>query len=165
TKYKCFFGISFLLNNFFKFFTKRKIIPSDKKLELLKIYQKFEEGEFSKIYTNEYFGYTKVTIEQPMFEDGVVDTDRLGQPKSDSKKRDYERVQLSDDIDEYYNREVKPHLPDSWMDRTKDKIGYEINFTKYFYKYKSLRSVQDIMNDFMKLEDETDEGYTKLLDN
>ncbi len=48
-----------------------------------------------------------------------------------------------------YEREVKPHLPDSWMDRNKDKVGYEINFTKYFYKYKPLRSLEDITQDLL----------------
>ena len=81
-------------------------------------------------------------------------------PKTDSKKRDYERVPLEQDIDDYYEREVKPHLPNSWMDRSKDKIGYEINFTKYFYKYKPLRSLGDITQDLLKLEEEI-EGTMK----
>ena len=57
-------------------------------------------------------------------------------------------------IDEYYNREVKPHIPDSWMDRSKDKIGYEINFTKYFYKFTPLRNLKDISEDLKSLDDE-----------
>ena len=57
-------------------------------------------------------------------------------------------------IDEYYNREVKPHLPDSWMDRSKDKIGYEINFAKYFYKYTPLRNLEDISHELKSLDDE-----------
>ena len=60
-----------------------------------------------------------------------------------------------DDIEEYYQREVKPHLPDSWMDRNKDKVGYEINFTKYFYKYTPLRQLEEIKADILALEQET----------
>ena len=87
-------------------------------------------------------------------------TDKKGNPVLDTQKRDYERVPLVDDIDEYFDREVKPHLPDAWMDRNKDKIGYEINFTKYFYKYEPLRPLEDIKADILALEDET-EGLLK----
>ena len=59
-----------------------------------------------------------------------------------------------DNVNDYYEREVKPHIPDSWMDRSKDKIGYEINFTKYFYKFTPLRSLEDISQDLKSLDDE-----------
>ena len=80
--------------------------------------------------------------------------DKQGNPKPDTSKRDTERVPLNENVDEYYNLEVKPHLPESWMDRSKDKIGYEINFTKYFYQFTSLRSLKDISNDLKFLDDE-----------
>ena len=67
---------------------------------------------------------------------------------------------LKEDIDEYFEREVIPHVPDAWMDRSKDKIGYEINFTKYFYKYTPLRSLKEIKKDILALEKET-EGLLK----
>jgi type I restriction enzyme M protein len=92
-------------------------------------------NEYSQIHDNEYFGYTKVTVEQPKIEDGEVVTNRQGQPRPDTSKRDHERIPLTDDIEDYFEREVKPHLSDSWMDESKNKVGYEINFTKYFYKY------------------------------
>ena len=79
--------------------------------QLLQTYQNFEENEFSKIFDNEFFGYTKITIEQPKVENGEVVRDKKGNPKPDSKLRDSERVPLSDDIEEYFNREVEPHLP------------------------------------------------------
>ena len=140
---------------------KRKKIPEERRKQIIETYLKFEENEFSKIYDNEFFGYTKVTIEQPLLDDdGNVVTDKKGNPKPDSKKRDYERVPLTEGVDDYYEREVKPHLPDSWMDRSKDKVGYEINFTKYFYKYKPLRSIEEITQDLLKLEEET-EGLMK----
>ena len=59
---------------------------------------------------------------------------------------------LSEDIDDYYQREVKPHVPDSWMDRKKDKVGYEINFNRYFYQYTPLRSLKEIAEEMMALE-------------
>lgn len=133
---------------------KRKEMTPEQSDQLFKIYKDFEEGEFSKIYPNDFFGYTKVVVEQPLIEDGKSKTDKKRKPKPDKTKRDNERVPLSEDIDEYYNREVKSHLPDSWMDRSKDKIGYEINFTKHFYKFTPLRSLEDITRDLKSLDDE-----------
>jgi len=135
---------------------KRKEITEENRNTLLEHYLNFEENEYCKIFPDEFFGYTKVTIEQPLIENGEIVTDKKGRPKPDTQKRDYERVPLLDDIEEYYQREVKPHLPNSWMDRNKDKVGYEINFTKYFYKYKPLRSLEEITQDLLKLEEETD---------
>ncbi len=133
---------------------KGKYISEEQKDELFDIYQKFEENEFCKIYPNSFFGYTKVVVEQPLVENGELKKDRQGNPKPDTSKRDSERVSLSESIEDYYEREVKPHLPDSWMDRSKDKIGYEINFTKYFYKFTSLRSLEEISKDLKSLDEE-----------
>ena len=133
---------------------KGKYITEEQIQELFEIYQNNEENEFCKIYSNSFFGYTKVVVEQPLIEDGDIKTDKQGNPKPDTSKRDSERVLLSENVDEYYNREIKPHIPDSWMDRSKDKIGYEINFTKYFYKFIPLRSLEDISQDLKSLDDE-----------
>jgi len=144
---------------------KRKELTEENRNILLENYLNFEETEYSKIYSNEFFGYTKVTIEQPLLDDdGDIITDKQGNPKPNSKKRDYERVPLIENIEEYYQREVKPHLPDSWMDRNKDKIGYEINFTKYFYKYKPLRSLEDITQDLLKLDEQIGGTMKEILD-
>ena len=59
---------------------------------------------------------------------------------------------------------MKPHLNESWMDRNKDKVGYEINFTKYFYKYKPLRSLEDITNDLLKLDKQIGGTMKDILD-
>ena len=133
---------------------KGKYITEEQKDQLFNIYQKFEENEFCNIYPNSFFGYTKVVVEQPLIEDGELKKDRQGNPKPDTSKRDNERVSLSESIEEYYEREVKPHLPNSWMDRSKDKIGYEINFTKYFYKFTPLRSLDEISKDLRSLDEE-----------
>jgi type I restriction enzyme M protein len=142
---------------------KRKYLDDNHRKEIIDLYTKFEESEFSKIYPNQFFGYTKVTIEQPLMENGEIVTDKSGNPKSDSKLRDNERVPLSDDIEEYYEREVLPHLPNSWMNRDKDSVGYEINFTKYFYKYKPLRSLEDITTDLLELDNELDGLMNQIL--
>ena len=62
----------------------------------------------------------------------------------DTELRDFENVPLKDDIDAYFEREVRPHVPDAWMDRDKDKIGYEINFNRHFYKYTPPRPLEEI---------------------
>ena len=133
---------------------KGKYITDEQSQQLFEIYQNNEENEFCKIFPNNFFGYTKVVVEQPLIEDGDIKTDRQGNPKPDTSKRDTERVPLSESIDDYYDREVRPHLSDSWMDRSKDKVGYEINFTKYFYQFTPLRSLEEISNDLKNLDDE-----------
>ena len=55
--------------------------------------------------------------------------------EADAELRDFENVPLTEDIDDYFVREVRPHVPDAWMDRSKDKVGYEINFNRYFYVF------------------------------
>jgi type I restriction enzyme M protein len=132
---------------------KRKFISSDQIKEITQIYTDFKESKYCKIFDNDDFGYIKVTVEQPL--EGSSKN-----PKPDPSKRDYERISLKENIDDYFEREVKPHLPDAWMDRSKDKRGYEINFTKYFYEYKPLRSLEEINKDLLKLEEET-EGLLK----
>jgi len=89
-------------------------------------------------------------------ETAEVCVDAKGNPEPDSELRDYENVPLQDNIDDYFKREVLPHVPDAWMDRSKDKVGYEINFTKEFYKYKLLRSLEAIREDILALEKETE---------
>ena len=143
---------------------KRKYIEDSQREQLLKTYEKFEENEHSKIFDNEFFGYTKVTIEQPKVENGQVLRDKKGNPKPDSKLRDSERVPLSEDIEDYFSREVEPHLPNSWIDFDKSKVGYEINFTKYFYKYKPLRSSDDISNDLLELKKESENLLNLIMD-
>ena len=133
---------------------KGKYITDEQSEQLFEIYQNNEENEFCKIYPNNFFGYTKVVVEQPLIENGDIKTDRQGNPKPDTSKRDTERIPLSESIDDYYDREVRPHVSDSWMDRSKDKVGYEINFTKYFYQFTPLRSLEEISNDLKNLDDE-----------
>ena len=139
---------------------KNALISDSHIRHIVKLYTSFEETEHCKIYPNAFFGYTKVTVERPLIEKQeilgeereVVVTDRQGNPKPDTALRDHERVPLTEDIDTYYQREVKPHLPDSWIDRQKDKVGYEINFNRYFYQYTPLRSLKEIADEMLALE-------------
>jgi type I restriction enzyme M protein len=143
--------------------SKRKEVSDDQRELVLQTYTDFKESEISKIYPNQFFGYTKVIIEQPLKENGVIVKDKKGNIKTDSSLRDNERIPLGVDVEEYFEREVKPHLPESWMDRNKDSIGYEINFTKYFYQYKPLTSLSDLTNQLLDLEKESDGLMNKLI--
>ena len=137
--------------------SKRKEMSRDEIDEIINLYLNFQENEVSKIYENSYFGYTKVQVEQPLVEDGEIIKLKSGKPKPNTNLRDYERIPLSESIDDYYETEVKPHLPESWMDRSKDKIGYELNFTKYFYNYEPLRPSSEILQDLIRLNKESEE--------
>jgi type I restriction enzyme M protein len=143
--------------------SKRKEVSDEQRDLILNTYSDFKETEISKIFENEFFGYKKVTIEQPLKENGVIVKDKKGVVKTDGSLRDNERIPLGVDVDEYFEKEVKPHLPESWMDRSKDSIGYEINFTKYFYQYKPLRSLDDLTKELLDLEKESDGLMNKLI--
>ena len=82
----------------------------------------------------------------------------------DSDLRDTENVPLKEDIEEYFEREVLPYVSDAWIDKSKTKIGYEINFNKYFYKYEPLRDLDEIRADILKIEEETEGLLNKILE-
>ena len=79
-------------------------------------------------------------------------TDAKGNPEPDAELRDYENVPLKEDIHEYFKREVLPHVPDAWIDESKTKIGYEIPFTRHFYKYIPPRPLKEIEADIKIIE-------------
>ena len=97
-------------------------------------------------------------------ENAVVCKDAKGNIESDSSLKDTESISLKEDIYEYFEREVKPHVPDSYMDESSfDNIGYEIPFTRYFYKYESLRPFDEIMKEIEELENEIAQEIRKVL--
>ena len=196
---------------------------------IVKLYGRQIDGETSKVFDNDDFGYTRVTVERPLrlryrmtlddkarfldarphLRDDVQAIDKaLGrEPQRDwnsvwrhiedmlrSRKsrwkaaerkrfrsvftqedpeaepvarggrddgcepdaglRDIENVPLKDDIEAYFEREVRPHVPDAWMDRSKDKVGYEINFNRHFYKYTPPRPLEVIDAELKQAEEE-----------
>jgi len=72
----------------------------------------------------------------------------------DTDLRDFENILLKVDIDAFFTREVLPHVPDAWMDRSKDKLGYEINFNRHFYKFTSPRPLAVIDAELKQAEEE-----------
>ena len=74
--------------------------------------------------------------------------------EADADLRDFENVPLTENVDAYFAREVKPHVPDAWMDRSKDKVGYEINFNRHFYVFTPPRALAEIDAELKAAEDE-----------
>lgn len=82
----------------------------------------------------------------------------------DSSLRDTESIPLKEDIQEYFEREVLPHVPDAWIDHEKTSVGYEIAFTKVFYKYEALRPLEEIEKDILALEEETEDLIKEIIE-
>ena len=89
-------------------------------------------------------------------------TDSDGKPEPDPELRDYENVPLKEDIHDYMKREVLPHVPDAWVDESKTKVGYEINFNRYFYKYTPPRPLEEIEADLRQIEAEIAEMLAEV---
>ena len=135
---------------------KRNDIPTHYIDEITQIYADFTENEVSKIFDNEDFGYSKIVVERPQKDENGKPILKSGKPIADTSLRDTENVPLKEDIEEYFKREVLPYAPDAWIDNTKTKVGYEIPFTRYFYKYVPPRKSEDIMGEIIELEKSLD---------
>jgi type I restriction enzyme M protein len=130
-------------------------------LDIQNLYFEFEENEYSKIFDIADFGSYQIPVFQPQRnEKGNIIKDSKGKPKSDTSLKDVENVPMKQDIQDYFDREVKPFVPDAWYETKGAKIGYEIPFTKYFYQHASIRNLSEIEKDILKLEEET-EGLLK----
>lgn len=84
---------------------------------------------------------------------------------SQTDLRDTETVPLHESVHDYFLREVKPHVPEAWIDLEKTKIGYEISFNKYFYQHKPLRSLEEVAAEILDLERESDGLISEILKN
>lgn len=103
----------------------------------------------ARIFRNEDFGYTTITVERPLRDESgnvVVGLKgkQKGKPQPDSALRDTENVPLAEDIHAYFKREVLPQAPDAWIDDDKSKVGYEIPFNRHFYVFEPPRSLHAI---------------------
>ena len=210
--------------------SKRNELSDEDINNIVKLYGNFEVNEKSKIFDNDDFGYSTITVERPLrlnfqasperiarlreqpefkkserdlenvektlasldqnriyrnreeftkdledlfFTKGIplangmvksvmqtlserdetadICLDRKGMPESDPELRDRENVPLKEDIQAYFEREVKPYVPDAWIDSSKTKVGYEIPFTRQFYRYVPPRPLEEIDADLKKL--------------
>jgi type I restriction enzyme M protein len=157
---------------------------------IVEAYLAFEETEESKVFPNEAFGYWKITVDRPLQDPqetgqpvvrktnkrgvnpdplhgrfSVDGTATVVEYKPDSDLRDTEQVPLLEDggIEAFFNREVLPYAPDAWIEADATKIGYEISFTRYFYKAQPLRSLDAISADIKALEVETEGLLEEIL--
>lgn len=134
--------------------SKRKELGAEDVATITRIFGDAEEVvtdgvPISRIFKNEDFGYRTVTIERPLRDESrkiVVGNKgkQKGQPQPDPELRDTENVPLSEDVDQYFSREVLPHAPDAWIDHEKTKVGYEIPFNRHFYVFRPPRSLTAI---------------------
>jgi len=134
--------------------SKRKELSDDHIAEITRLFgdaNKVTTGDvpISRIFKTTAFGYQTITVERPERDDKgnvVLETrgKKKGQPKPDSSLRDTEEVPLGEDVDEYFQQEVVPHVPDAWIDHDKTKIGYEIPFNRHFYVFKPPRELDEI---------------------
>ena len=132
---------------------------------ITKLFLDFEPNEYSIILDNEDFGYSQITVHQPeKDEQGNIVTDSKGKPKSDTKLKDSENIPLKESIDDFFATEVLPFVPDAWYNSKETKIGYEINFAKYFYQYQAPRSLKEITKDILAIEQETENLLKEIIE-
>ena len=141
---------------------KRNDIPESAIDEITTLYGDFKESEISKIFDNSDFGYIKITVERPLVDESGKPILKKGKKQPDTALRDTENVPLKEDIDEYFKREVLPFAPDAWIDEKKSKVGYEIPFTRYFYRYEPPKPSHEIMAEILEIEKDLDGSLKEI---
>ncbi len=152
--------------------SKRNDITEECRKMIVTAYGEFKNKSYeldgkvceSKIFNNEDFGFNRIQIDSPSYdEDGkLITKGKKNQPVADATKRDFENVPLTEDIDSYFEREVKPYNPEAWIEKSKTKVGYEIPFTRYFYKYEALEKAEVIAERITNHEKEIMTSLEKL---
>lgn len=146
---------------------KRRKISDEQIREIADIYAAAESGELSRMLDYRTFGYRRIRVLRPLRDEHgkakLFDRGKdKGNPQPDKELTDYENVPLSEDVRDYLAREVTPHVPDAWLDETfRDeldgeigRVGYEINFNRYFYKYVPPRKLDVIDAELKQVEAE-----------
>lgn len=133
--------------------------------KILKLLMDFKETEQSKIFDNSEFGYWSVPLMKPVLDEkGNAVKDKKGNVKYKATRNETEQVPMNypGGIEAFYENEVKPYTPDVIFGEP--TVGYELSFTKYFYKPVELRSLKDIKSDIMKLEKQTEGALAGILE-
>lgn len=162
-----------------KCFVKRRKNIGNKRVDLdnacidliMQAYNEFDNKEYcngslvveSKTFDNDYFGYTKVTVETALADDNGNPILKHGKMQPVKGKTDSEIIPLQEDIDDYFKRNVKLYNSLAFMDRSKDKIGYEVPFTRIFYKFIPPRSSDEIFAEFKALSEKEAELIKEIL--
>ena len=162
-----------------KMFAKRRKNIGNKRVDIddacrkmiVQAYGIFADGEYklddgrvveSKVFENQEFGFIKVTVESPLKDEEGNLVLKKGKKQPDSSQRDTEDIPLKEDIDEYIKREVLPFNPEAWVDKKKTKVGYEVPFTRLFYKYVAPEPSEEIAKRIRVLEERIRESFAKL---
>lgn len=164
-----------------KCFVKRRKNIGNKRVDLddncirliLKAYESFEDGVFednglyveSKVYDKDFFGYTKVTVETAICDDAGKPVLKKGKLQPVKGASDSEIVPLQEDVDEYMEKNVLPYNSLAYLDRSKDKIGYEVPFTRLFYKFVAPVPSNEVFEEIKHLEAEETELMKELFGN
>lgn len=141
-------------------------LSPEQRAEIVRIFMAFEESEVSRIFPNSEFGYWKVSVQQPLLdEQGNPALDKKGRIQPDKAKADTEIIpfRYEGGIEAFMDAEVRPYAPGAFIDPKATRIGYELSFTKYFYKPVQLRPMEDIVADLKALEKETDGMLAEIL--
>ena len=150
----------------------KRVDLSDEAIALIvKAYREFDNKSYeeaslsveSRVFDNSYFGYTKVTVETAEVDKNGKEILKKGKKVAAKGKSDSEIIPLLEDIDKYFEKNVMPFNEHAFMDRSKDKIGYEIPFTRIFYKFVEPRKSEDIFAEFKELSDQELELMKKIL--
>ena len=126
--------------------------------QILRAYMDFEETPVSKIFDNSEFGYWEITVDRPKRdEQGIIVKNKRGKIEIDKTLRDKEQVPLTYEggIEAFVRNEILPYTPDAIVNTDDYVIGYELSFTKYFYKPKQLRTLDEIRADIRAIEEST----------
>ena len=152
--------------------TKRNDIADSDRTLIIQAYSAFEDSAIygnensvyceSRIFSTDEFGYNKIVVEQPQRNEAGAIIKKKGVPVADAALRDTENVPLTENIDEYFAREVLPYAPDAWIDKKKTKIGYEIPMIRYFYKYQQPEDSEAILSRIIRLEDNISDTLKSL---
>lgn len=153
-----------------KCFVKRRKNIGSKRVDLddtcinliLKAYEGFENEIYenndlvveSKVFENDFFGFTKVTVETAQADDNGKPVLKKGKKQPVKGATDTEIIPLQEDIDAYIEKNVLPYNPLAYVDSTKDKIGYEVPFTRLFYKFEAPKPSTEIFEEIKELEAE-----------
>jgi len=133
--------------------------------KILKLLMDFEETPQSKIFPNNEFGYWSVKVYQPQRDEKGNIIRKKGVPVIDKKSKDTEIIpfRYEGGIEGFFQNEILPYSPDAILDKGSIETGYELSFTKYFYKPKELRSLSEISNDIRAIEERTDGLLNEIL--
>jgi type I restriction enzyme M protein len=133
--------------------------------QILKLLMDFKETPQSKIFPNNEFGYWSVKVYQPQRDEQDNIICKKGVPVIDKKSKDTEIIpfRYEGGIEGFFQNEILPYSPDAILDKSSIETGYELSFTKYFYKPKQLRTIEEISNDIRQIEQRTDGLLDEIL--